>query len=219
VNRWIACVGFLLVSASFAPGGANADTRTASLDWTAPGDDAFIGRATQYRIRFSRTPITPGNFIFATPLNTAILPGPSGSREHLTVVGLAQGVSYYFAMQASDERGNWSPVSNIAYLASDVAGIDGVNGEMAFSAPMPNPARGGTRFAVTLPRPQYLRVEAFDIAGRKVRTVAIGQYSAGSFDLQWDLHDDSGHGLEAGAYIVRGQMGDTVFLRRLTVVH
>jgi hypothetical protein len=198
---------------------ATAQTRTAALAWTAPGDDGYLGRASSYIIRFSRSPITPANFASATLLNTAILPGVPRSTEHLTVVGLMNGVGYYFAMQAKDDAGNLTPVSNIAYLSSGVAGVDGVGGEPQFSQPYPNPARGDTRFAVTLPRPEWLRIEAFDVSGRKVRTVAMGQYSAGNFDMRWDLRDDAGRSLQAGAYVIRSQVGDTVFLRRVSVVH
>ncbi len=219
MNRWIARLVSMLLFALALSRGAAAQTRTATLDWTAPGDDGTIGTATSYVIRFSRTPITAANFASATLLNTSILPGPPGSKEHLTVVGLTGGVGYYFAMKASDNAGNWSTVSNIAYLPSNVAGVDGVGGPLQFSQPYPNPARGDTRFAVTLPRPEWLRVEAFDVAGRKVRSVAMGQYSAGQFDLRWDLKDDSGRNLQAGAYVVRSQVGDTVFLRRVMVVH
>lgn len=219
MDRWIARVALLCVLAAGLAGSATADTRTVTLQWTAPGDDGVIGRASHYDVRFSRTPITPTNYMFATRLNTAILPGVVGTSERLTVVGLTPGVAYYFAIRAVDDASNWAPVSNIAYLPSDVAGVEDGRGTLDFSQPLPNPARGGTRFAVTLPQAQWLRVEAFDVGGRKVRTLAMGQYSAGHFDLRWDLRDDSGRSLEPGAYMVRSQVGDTVFLRRVVVVH
>ena len=219
MERWIVRIALLSALSVAAVTAATADTRTVTLQWTAPGDDGYIGKATHYDLRFSRSPITAANFLFATRLNMAFMPGVAGSLEHLTVVGLTPGYAYYFAMQAVDDANNWSPVSNVAYLPSDVAGVDGMIGTLEFSQPLPNPARGGTRFAVTLPQPQWLRVEAFDVSGRKVRTLAMGQYSAGHFDLRWDLRDDSGHGLEPGAYLVRSQVGDTVFLRRVMLVH
>ena len=92
------------------------------------------------------------------------------------------------------------------------------NGDGSPSSARPNPASGQARFAVTLPKQDWLRVEAFDVAGRKVRTIAMGEYSAGAFDLHWDLHDDDGQALAAGTYMVRGQLGDEVFLRRVTLV-
>jgi hypothetical protein len=218
MNRWIVRMALLSVFAAAIAGGASAQTRTVTLEWTAPGDDGFIGQAHYYDIRFSRSPISATSFLLATRLNSAILPGLAGSKEHLTVVGLTPGYGYYFAMRAMDDVGNWSPVSNIAYLPSDVASVGNQFLSLEFSAPLPNPARGGTRFAVTLPEPEWLRVEAFDLAGRKVRTLAMGQYSAGHFDLRWDMRDDSGRTLEPGAYMVRSQVGGTVFLRRVVLV-
>ena len=219
MDRWIVRVALLSFLAAGLVGSAAAQTRTVTLQWTAPGDDGLLGAAKMYDVRFSRTPITTASYLLATRLNTAILPGVAGTSEHLTVVGLTPGVAYYFAIRAVDDGGNWAPVSNIAYLPSDVAGVGGESGVLDFSQPLPNPARAGTRFAVTLPQPKWLRVEAFDVAGRKVRTLAMGQYSAGHFDLRWDLRDDSGRGLEPGAYLVRSQVGDTVFLRRVVVVN
>ena len=219
MTRWIARTTLLLSCIACAWGIAEADTRTVTLEWTAPGDDGYVGKAYMYDIRFSRVPFTAATFLAGTRLNVSIVPGTAGSKEHVTVVGLTPGVGYFFAMRAMDDGGNWAPVSNIAYLPADVAGVESEFGPAQFSVPYPNPALGGTRFAVTLPRPEWLRVEAFDIAGRKVRTVAMGQYSAGSFDLRWDLKDDGGERLEAGTYLVRSQVGDNVFLRRLTVVH
>ena len=218
MNRWIAGLALLLVFSTSLAAGASAQSRIVTLEWTAPGDDAYVGRSTTYDIRFSRSPISQSNFLAATKLNIAILPGAAGSKEHLTVVGLTQGVGYYFAMRSLDDGGNLSQVSNIAYLAGNVAGVDAVYAPPEFSAPKPNPALGSTQFAVTLPRPEWLRVEAFDVAGRKVRTLAMGQYSAGHFNLRWDLRDDSGQRLDPGAYMVRSQVGDAVFLRRVVVV-
>jgi hypothetical protein len=199
---------------------AMAQTRSITLGWTAPGDDGWIGQARQYDMRFSRFPITESNFGFAARLNTSILPGPTGSIERLTIFGLTPGVAYYFAVRTADDAGNWSRVSNVAYVGADVAGVDGaIAAEPQFAPPRPNPSGQRASFAVTLPRPEWLRVEAFDITGRKVKTLALGEYSAGSFDLDWDLRDDGGRLLEAGNYLVRGQMGENVFLRRLAVVH
>ncbi len=198
---------------------AESQSRSVTLQWTAPGDDGWTGQARTYDIRFSRFPINQSNFAYATHLNTSLIPGPSGTKEKLTIFGLTEGVNYFFAVRTCDESTNWSPVSNIAYAAGAVAGVENLVVDPQFAAPRPNPSWNRASFAVTLPRPEWLRVEAFDIAGRKIKTIAFGEYSAGSFDLVWDLRDDSGNPLGTGSYMVRGQLGETVFLRRLTVVH
>jgi len=207
----------LLVAGRIVPAGAAA--RTITLQWTAPGDDGWVGRANSYDIRYSRSPITSSNFSSATKLNLAMLPGVSGSTDRLSIFGLQQETAYYFAVRTKDEAGNWSKVSNIAYLAAAAAGIDGeVVLPVSFSAPTPNPTNGRARFSITMPKASYLRVEAFDVSGRKVKTIALGEYSAGRFDLRWDLHDDDGQVLAAGTYMVRGQLGEDVFLRRVTLL-
>lgn len=220
MNRPVAGLALLLSFSTLGAAAAVAQTRTASLQWTAPGDDGMIGTARMYEIRFSRSPISQSNFAFATRLNTTKLPGAAGTLERLTVVGLTPGVGYYFALCTVDEAGNRSHISNIAFLHSNVAGVEDATGGgiVSFASPYPNPAMNSTRFTISMPQPDWVRVEAFDIEGRKVRTLMMGQYSAGHFDLRWDLRDDSGNSLRAGTYMVRSQIGDSVFLRRVTVV-
>ena len=72
----------------------------------------------------------------------AVIPGIAGTHEHLTVVGLTPGVGYFFALRTLDDGGNWSQVSNIAYVPSDVAGVFSEFGEPQFSAPRPNVVLG-----------------------------------------------------------------------------
>jgi hypothetical protein len=207
----------ILIAGRVVPAGATA--RTITLQWTAPGDDGWLGRANSYDIRYSRSPITSTNFAAATKLNLAMLPGVSGTTDRLSIFGLMQETAYYFAVRTKDEAGNWSKVSNIAYLAPAAAGVDGETMlPVSFSAPTPNPTNGHARFAVTMPKQNFLRVEAFDVSGRKVKTIAMGEYSAGRYDLRWDLHDDGGQTLAAGTYMVRGQLGEEVFLRRVTLL-
>src|SRR5262245_12410276 len=169
-------------------------------------------------MRFSRWPITQQNFMMAPRLNGVKLPGPAGSHETMTVFGLELGVPYYFAIRAIDDAGNMSKISNIAYVSPGVADVEGPVLTPQFAAPRPNPAGSGTSFAVTLPKSELIRVEAFDLAGRKIRTIAQGAYSGGAFDIKWDLRDDEGRMLLAGAYLVRGQLGEDVFLRRVNVI-
>lgn len=218
IVRWFVCVAAVVVSLG-AVGSARAASLATTLEWTAPGDDALIGTATGYDIRFSRDPINAANFALANRLTSMLLPGPPGTRQTFSITGLTPGVTYFFAVKTVDEKGNWSPVSNIATLvASSVDAQTPVVSEPHFSNPWPNPARAGARFTVSLPRAQALRIEAFDITGRKVKTLALGEYSAGTFDLTWDLRDDSGRSLKASTYLVRGQVGERVFLRRVAVV-
>ncbi|UCG51197.1 MAG: hypothetical protein JSW58_13505 [Candidatus Latescibacterota bacterium] len=84
--------------------------------WTSPGDDGLKGTASEYDIRHSTSLITEENWGQATPVDKKNLPSPkpSGSIETTVVLGLASGATFYFALKASDEKSNWSNLSNCA---------------------------------------------------------------------------------------------------------
>ena len=218
---WLATILFLSLlltrdSTVMAAGSGNSVT----LRWTAPGDDGMSGNATAYDLRYSRNQITSANFSMATPVNTTGLsPAFPGLKQTFTVYGFTPGITYYFAIRTRDEVNNWSTISNVAVFTGSAVDIGpNVPIEIAFSNPWPNPAHGSTRFQLSLPSDSWLRIEAFDVSGRRVSTIALGQYSGGTFDVGWDLHDDGGRLLDTGTYLVRGQVGENVFLRRVTIV-
>ena len=72
------------------------------LQWTAPGDDASVGTATSYDIRYSTSAINAANFTAATPSAPGLTPSPAGTQEHYTVTGLAVGVRY--SVRDQDQR-------------------------------------------------------------------------------------------------------------------
>ncbi|MBU2574626.1 MAG: hypothetical protein KKH28_11175, partial [Elusimicrobia bacterium] len=84
-----------------------------SLAWTAPGDDANVGTAMKYEIRYSTEPITVGNFASAALAADIPLPQPAGTAQTHVVSGLENGKTYYFAIMAMDELPNQS-LSNTA---------------------------------------------------------------------------------------------------------
>jgi hypothetical protein len=86
---------------------------TATLAWTAVGDDGREGRVSSYDVRFSLSPITEENFASGDTASGRPVPGPPGSTESMTVGGLENALSYYFALRALDDALNPSPLSNV----------------------------------------------------------------------------------------------------------
>ena len=216
-----------IVTFSFVPfsGSAHADPVDPTLDaagkvtlrWTAPGDDGSQGRATAYDLRYSTSPITAANFPQATQVSGEPAPAVAGSAESFTVNGLTNGITYYFAIKTRDETNNWSTMSNTAVRAATVGVLD-QQVTLGFSAPYPNPANVPTRMDYALPVAADVRVDAFDIMGRHVRTLIAGFRPAGRGDLSWDLKDDQGRRVNAGVYLVRGKLGDRSFHHRVTII-
>ena len=86
---------------------------TASLSWTAVGDDSLTGTATSYDIRYSTTPITAANFATATSVSGVPLPAAPGTSQSVVVRNLSRQVTYYFAMRVVDDAGHVSALSNV----------------------------------------------------------------------------------------------------------
>lgn len=86
---------------------------TVVLTWTAPGDDANSGTASQYDIRYSLSPITVASWDAATQVAGEPSPQVAGTGETFTVTGLNSDTQYYFAIKTADEVPNWSGLSNV----------------------------------------------------------------------------------------------------------
>jgi hypothetical protein len=65
------------------------------------------------------------------------------------------------------------------------------------------PFRTELRMRLDLPRDGDVRVEVFDVRGRRVRRLLDGRMAAGSHPVRWDALDDRGTTLGAGLYFVR----------------
>jgi subtilisin family serine protease len=85
---------------------------TATLGFTATGDDAGAGRARAYEIRYAAAPIDAGNFDSATSAPSAVIPANTGAAELIDIDGLDPASLYYFAVKVIDNVGNVGAVSN-----------------------------------------------------------------------------------------------------------
>ena len=189
-----------------------------TLEWTSPGDDGMVGLAHAYDLRYFPMPITEQNFFAAFAVSGEPPPRPAGNRERFTVHGLIPNVNYYFALKTLDDEGNWSRLSNvIVHIATSIVAVAPTPLPLGFSSPWPNPASSSVQFQLTLPTRTSVRVEAFDAAGRRVRVLLQGSIDPGRVPLVWRLDGSNGGRVPAGLYLVRAQVGDKTFVRRVMV--
>ncbi len=66
----------------------------------------------------------------------------------------------------------------------------------------PNPSRDVTRFAFEAPRAADVRLEIFDVTGRRIATPYQGRVAAGPFEVAWRPGSAGGHAL-SGVYFAR----------------
>ncbi|MBA7612302.1 hypothetical protein ES703_19538 [subsurface metagenome] len=100
------------------------NSTSATLVWTATGDDENTGTVAQYDLRYlAGTSITEENWDSATQVTGEPEPLPSGFVQNCTIEGLTADTTYYFAIRAVDEDLNWSPLSNVVSSTTLTSGV------------------------------------------------------------------------------------------------
>ena len=71
----------------------------------------------------------------------------------------------------------------------------------------PNPFSGHTTIRFDLPVTTPVKLEIFDLLGRRIRTLADGRFRPGFHSIQWDQRDNRGRMLRAGVFVYRIKAG------------
>jgi len=113
---------------------------------------------------------------------------------------VAVGVKYDYWLEAV-------PASGAAQTYGPASATPGLKVAYGFALEpsYPNPATTEARIAFSLPlgvTGEY-EVTVYDVAGRKVRTVAAGTSAAGRREVVWNLTDDAGRHVAPGVYLYR----------------
>ncbi len=109
------------------------------------------------------------------------------------------------------------PIEELAQVtsASESAAIEGE--EIALAA-APNPAFRSTRLSFTLSRKADVRLEIFDLAGRRVATPFAGLAEPGTTRVDWSIGGGSGSPVGAGIYFARLEGLGRTAITRLVVL-
>jgi hypothetical protein len=82
----------------------------------------------------------------------------------------------------------------------------------------PNPFNPQTTIKFSLPEAQDVRLEVFDIRGRRVRVLVDESLAAGSHSVIWDGRDGHGRAMASGTYFYRVDAGPLQDTRRMLLV-
>jgi hypothetical protein len=93
-----------------------------------------------------------------------------------------------------------------------------VSTHVALTVASSNPASGGVTLRCVIPRAASARLEVFDLAGRRVRTVHEGYLGMGAHELRWDGRDEAGARVPAGVYLCRFDSGRERAVARVVLV-
>ena len=81
----------------------------------------------------------------------------------------------------------------------------------------PNPFNASTALHVGMPKAGEVRLEVYDVAGRRVATRDVGQLSAGWREVVFDGRADSGKMLASGVYFYRVHAGGETHMRKMVI--
>jgi len=88
-------------------------------------------------------------------------------------------------------------------------------GPIRVSEAFPNPFRSAVTVGFTLEETSPVRIEVFDLQGRRVRRILDRTVEPGDHVFGWDGEDDHGRDVAPGLYFYRLQAGSTVVVRKL----
>ncbi len=107
-----------------------------------------------------------------------------------------------------DGADNWTDFTSPTPGESNGSSLEAPTGVnrisfVTLSPGAPNPASGSIAFAFELPRATLVRLEIFDVAGRRIRTLLHAPRDAGGHRLRWDGTDARGQRVASGVYFCR----------------
>lgn len=141
-----------------------------------------------------------------------------GNTSH-NVTGLLPGTQYYYRVRAVNDAGT-STNSNVVSVPTTVSNED------EFIEPIktdligcyPNPFNPTTTIKYSLDKPQKVRVEVYDLAGRQITTLVNETLSNGTHMIVWNGFSDEGNPVASGIYFVRMKTDNYNSIRKITMM-
>lgn len=124
-------------------------------------------------------------------------------------------------VEVTDLAGNAGHVDSGPFLIFDGVTSVGVRGtpvDWSLSLPFGNPFRNRSWFELGVPRATFVGVRVYDVAGRRVRTLAEDVHAAGWHRVAWDGRDERGAHSAPGVYFVRMSAGSFAETRKVVLL-
>ncbi len=114
-----------------------------------------------------------------------------------------------------------SGAATAARFGNDMLSIDNVVDlptEFALKANYPNPFNPTTNIAFDVPEATDVRLEVYDMMGRRVATLINGSLDAGRYEAVWNARSDSGSMVASGVYIYRLRAGSFESVKQMVLM-
>lgn len=133
-----------------------------------------------------------------------------GDRRHYVDDGVEPGMHYEYQLLAHGAAGGGDVSQRI--------GVTVPAAVLALGQNAPNPFRSSTSISIELPERTAIELAVFDVAGRRVATIASGERGAGTHDFAWNGAGQDGRVVGAGIYFYRLKAGNRTLTRKLLLV-
>ena len=164
---------------------------------------------------------------------TSVLVGKNVT-SYTDSIGLSAGVKYYYRVRSFNAAGYSAFSSAVSVVASTVSasepvmtdpkifpaaatGTDAAPARVFLRNAAPNPFTDRSTIAFDLPAAASVDLAIFDISGRRIATLASGQWEAGRHVTQWSGRDHAGRLQAPGVFFARLAVGRTVMTRALAL--
>lgn len=161
----------------------------------------------------------PANRVYRLPLPVRLLLGNGSIRNELMWIdGTSTAQEFAVAADAVDVVIDGDEDWLLNTTISEFTPVSSVQ----LRAPYPNPAGEGDDATVFIPvvttGTQMVRLEVYDLRGRRVRQITEEEFAQGEELVIWDLRNDDGDALASGIYHVRLISGDVEDVRPIVLI-
>lgn len=111
--------------------------------------------------------------------------------------------------------GNWGPVGPVSSIEETGRGIPV---QFVLAQNYPNPFNPITKINYEIPQPTGVRIEIFNIIGKKIITLINDQIIPGYHHVMWNGENEIGKPVTAGVYICRMQAGTIVQIKKMILL-
>jgi hypothetical protein len=97
-------------------------------------------------------------------------------------------------------------------------GIKGPPEDYQLLSNYPNPFNARTTISFVLPEAVNARIDIYNIAGQRIRTLTNSYREAGEYSVAWDSRDNYGNEVATGVYFFRLDAGDLQKSQKMTLI-
>lgn len=139
--------------------------------------------------------------------------GSDGPIESLRFIGSLRGTFYLddISLVAAQSSGGMTAVQ-------EEGASSGAPREFALELNYPNPFNSSTTIRYRIEEPGRVRLEIFDVQGKKVKTLADGYAGLGAYQVEWDGADARGTPVATGVYLARLQKGTASLFHKMLLL-